>query len=196
MLEQNGRQDEAIAFYRAAVRMRPDSRRLRFQLAALTGEEKFDVAPPEYVASVFDNYAGRFDRHLTEHLKYQAPELVVEALDAAGIPRDGDIVDLGCGTGLCGKLLRARARRIVGVDLSSNMVGQAYERKVYDDLFVDEIVAFLSTRFTQFDLAVAADVLIYFGDLRKVLAAAGQAARKPRARSRSPSKSMTARGTS
>ena len=104
-------------------------------------------------------------------------ELIVEALDKAVVKRDGAIVDLGCGTGLCGKLLRPVARRIVGVDLSSSMIAQAYDRQVYDELFVDEIVAFLSVRFAQFDLAVAADVFVYFGELRNVLAAAGQALR-------------------
>ena len=63
----------------------------------------------------------------------------------------------------------------MGVDLSSHMIGQARERQVYDELFVDEIGAFLSVRFAQFDLAVAADVLIYFGDLRNVLATVWQA---------------------
>jgi predicted TPR repeat methyltransferase len=67
------------------------------------------------------------------------------------------------------------ARKIVGVDLSSRMIGQARQRKVYDELFVDEIVAFLSVRFGQFDALVSADVLIYVGDLRAFFAAAGQA---------------------
>ena len=48
---------------------------------------------------------------------------------------------------------------------------------MYDALFVDELVAFLSVRFAQFDTAVAADVLLYFGDLRPVMAAASQALR-------------------
>jgi len=174
-LEQSGRIAEAIESYGAALRLQPKAVGLRFHLAALTGENTFDVPPRDFITQLFDNYADTFERHLTQTLKYRAPELLVEAMDAAGVRRDGQVVDLGCGTGLCGKLLRPKAKRLIGVDLSSHMVGQARERKLYDELFVDEIVAFLSVRFEQFDLAIAADVMIYFGDLQKVLAKVGQA---------------------
>ena len=41
------------------------------------------------------------------------------ALPSASRPR---ILDAGCGTGLCGPLLRPLAARLVGVDLSEKMV--------------------------------------------------------------------------
>ena len=62
-----------------------------------------------------------------------------------------------------------------GVDLSPRMIHQARERKIYDELFVEEIAGFLSARFSQYDLAVAVDVLNYFGDLSPVLHGASQA---------------------
>jgi len=70
------------------------------------------------------------------------------------------------------------ARALVGVDLSARMVHQARERKVYDALFVEELTGFLAGRFGQFDLAIAADVFAYFGDLSGVLSAAAQALRQ------------------
>ena len=39
-----------------------------------------------------------------------------------------DILDAGCGTGLCGPLLAPYARRLVGVDLSDGMLKHAREK--------------------------------------------------------------------
>ena len=176
-LEEAGRIDEALEQYRAALKLRPRARGLRFQLASLTGEQTFAAAPPEYVASLFDNYADTFDRHLVKTLNYRGPQLLHEAVLAAGITGPINIADLGCGTGLCGVLFKPMARTLVGVDLSSRMVHQARERGVYNELFVEEVTGFLAARPSQFDLLVAADVLIYFGDLSGLLAAASQALR-------------------
>ena len=38
--------------------------------------------PQAYVARLFDDYAPRFDRHLTKNLGYRAPALIAEALSA------------------------------------------------------------------------------------------------------------------
>jgi predicted TPR repeat methyltransferase len=180
-LEESGRVDEAIEQFRAALRLRPNSAGLKFQLAALTGESTFDTMPPDFVASLFDHYADLFDRHLVGTLNYQGPQLLYDAVARSGTPGKMAIVDLGCGTGLCGVLFKPMAKVLIGVDLSSRMVNQARERKVYDALFVEEIGGFLAGRFNQFDLAIAADVLSYIGDLSGIFAAASQAL-KPRGR--------------
>lgn len=80
-------------------------------------------------------------------------------------PPKWDVLDIGCGTGLCGALWRPTSRRLVGVDLSPNMLSKAAARAVYDQLNCAELTAWLSTCGQRFDLAVAADVLCYFGDL-------------------------------
>ena len=41
-----------------------------------------------------------------------------------------DVLDAGCGTGLCGPGLRGRAGRLVGVDLSPEMLKRAAGRGV------------------------------------------------------------------
>ncbi len=177
-LEEAGRRDEAAEQLRAALKLKPASRGLQFYLATLTGDEgKFAAAPPEFVSMLFDNYADTFDRHLVGTLNYRAPQLLHDAVVAAGTRGPLDIADLGCGTGLCGELFKPMARSLVGVDLSSRMIAQAWQRGVYDALHVEELAAFLKVRFTQFDLAVASDVLNYFGDLGEVLGAASQAMR-------------------
>jgi predicted TPR repeat methyltransferase len=179
-LEEAKRLDEAIEHYREALKLRPNASGLRFQLAALTGgeREKFPVAPPEYVASLFDHYADTFDRHLVETLGYRVPQVLHDAVVAAGVKGPVDIVDLGCGTGLCGPLFRPMAKTLIGVDISSRMAHQARERKVYDELHVEELTDFMIARSKSFDVAIAADVFEYFGDLTGVLSAAATALRE------------------
>jgi trans-aconitate 2-methyltransferase len=63
------------------------------------------------------------------------PALDLLAQVPAHLP-DGDVVDLGCGSGAAGPALRARfpGRRLVGVDNSPAMLAVATETGAYDDL--------------------------------------------------------------
>jgi predicted TPR repeat methyltransferase len=105
------------------------------------------------------------------------PQLIADAVAALALPAPVGLIDLGCGTGLCGPLLRPHASRLEGVDLSPAMLEQARRLALYDELVCAELVEHLGTRAGAFDLAVAADVLIYFGDLAPVLAAVHRALR-------------------
>lgn len=166
-----GRQDSAIAFVEAHLATFPDDPLARHQLAAMRGEE-VERASDGYVQKHFDNFAASFDAVL-EGLGYRAPQLVGEMV-AATLPAGtkADIADLGCGTGLCGPLLKPYAAQIVGVDLSREMLRQAKRRAVYDYLVEGELTAFLrEAPAGAFDLAVSADTLCYFGDLGAVFAA-------------------------
>jgi predicted TPR repeat methyltransferase len=132
---------------------------------------------------VFDGFAASFDSKLAA-LHYRAPSLVEAMLKDCGIEpgRRLDVLDAGCGTGLCGPLVAPWARRLVGVDLSARMMVQARERRVngrpvYDELCHGELTAFLQGHRTAFDVVVSADTLVYFGDLAEVLAAAAGALR-------------------
>lgn len=88
--------------------------------------------------------------------------------DEAGL----NILDLGCGTGLCGELLCAMSRKLIGVDLSSGVLEVAREKEKYDELVEQEVVAYLNECGQSFDVIVAADLLVYLGDLSSLFAAA------------------------
>src|SRR5207249_5008145 len=134
-----------------------------------------DRASDAYVKNVFDEFASSFDTAMAG-LDYGAPALVAERI-AAEWPtpaRQLDVLDAGCGTGLCGSSLRKHARRLVGVDLSEQMIARARARGAYDELAVSELTAFLQARDTSFDVIVSADTLIYIGDLRPFFEAAAR----------------------
>ncbi len=175
LLAEAGEREEAVAVYRRVLAADPDDVVLAHLVDAMDGTTSAK-APERYVSQVFDSYADRFDDHLVGHLGYRAHEMVAgivaEALPAGTEAR---ILDAGCGTGLCGPLLRPVAERLVGVDLSARMLAKAGERGVYDALVQDELARFLNTTTERFEAIVSADVLCYVGDLRGVFQAATRA---------------------
>lgn len=88
-----------------------------------------------------------------------------------------DVLDLGCGTGLCAPLLKPWARRLSGLDLSPQMLEKAASLRLYDELVCADMGPWLDRQQAAFDLIVAADVFVYAGALDAVLAAARQALR-------------------
>lgn len=151
----------------------------RHMLAACESEsETPERASDGYVQQVFDGFAASFDAKL-ETLDYRAPALVARALRrAVGADHAAlDIVDAGCGTGLCGIGLKPWARTLAGCDLSVGMLRRAKARKVYDVLHQAELTHYLNTQPEAFDAVVSADTLCYFGALEGALAAARRSLR-------------------
>ena len=172
-----GERERAVAFYRDWLAKEPGNPYVQHHLAAALGETP-GRASDAYVEQVFDQFAGSFDTHLAS-LQYRAPQHVAEALRAA-LPAPAaqfDIADLGCGTGLCGPLVKPWARSLAGCDLSTQMLERAARREAYDVLVKAELVQFLVERRAAFDVLVSADTLIYFGELAPMFAAAHAALR-------------------
>lgn len=139
--------------------------------AALTGDGGDPRASDTYVKQLFDAFAGEFDEKLAA-IGYRAPALLAEAVAAMGAPAASlDVLDAGCGTGLCGPHLRPCARSLIGVDLSEGMLARAGARGLYDRLEAAELESFAWAHPAGFDLIVSADVLCYFGALDGILSA-------------------------
>jgi predicted TPR repeat methyltransferase len=138
------------------------------------GAAKARVGNTAYVAALFDEYAPRFDRHLREALAYRGPEILRDAVRRAcqttgRDARFGHVIDLGCGTGLAAEVFAADAARFSGVDISGRMVALAQGKGLYHRLETGELVAFLASQpAASADLVLAADVLVYLGDLAPV----------------------------
>jgi predicted TPR repeat methyltransferase len=173
-----GRTAEAIDIYRRWIKLDPDNPRPQHHLAACTGVDVPPRASDDYVREVFNRFAATFDERLTA-LEYSAPRLVIESIEAElGMPqRRLDILDAGCGTGLCGERVRPFARHLTGVDLAPKMLEKARARGQYDELCESELCEYMSRSRGAFDVIISADTLIYFGDLSGVFAAAALALR-------------------
>jgi len=177
--DQLGDRDGAVAAFCAASRADPeDYHGARLQLARLGAGAETPAMTEPYVRRLFDQYAGRYDAALTEHLHYRGPAIlrdaVTSALERSGQPMHFEsLLDLGCGTGLAGEVFRPFAARLVGVDLSAAMIARAKAKGGYDRLVVGNLAALLSdeiAKAAQYDLVLAADVFVYVSDLAPVLA--------------------------
>jgi predicted TPR repeat methyltransferase len=175
--EKLGDLEAAAQAFHATLKVDPtDAQGAAARLALVGRGDVPDTLPPAYVARLFNDYAWRFDKHLTKNLGYRAPALIADALSAAAPGcRFASALDLGCGTGLMGEPLRPRVGRLAGVDLSAAMIAKARERNVYDELMIGDAVAPMRERPSAFDLIVAADVLVYVGDLAPLFTAVGTA---------------------
>lgn len=171
-------QDDAAARVGQRLHQLWPSVTTEYLLKAMSGDNDLTRTPPLVVAEHFDAFAPEFDAQLVERLEYDVPGKICHAVRSAINPdMKYDVLDAGCGTGLCAPHLRPFARELIGVDLSPKMLEQAERRRAYDTLICEDLATFLARSVDRFDILVAADVLIYFGDLRPVFAEAAAALR-------------------
>jgi predicted TPR repeat methyltransferase len=190
----------AIGEFQRALRLDPDSNDARFHLGrawleagepekALENLEAIgdeSAAPlieqaramqsaqrsnPNYVRHLFDQFSTDYDARMRGHLHYRAPEILRE-LASLVLPQQENlsILDLGCGTGLCGITFKDMAARLDGVDLSPAMIEKASTLGIYGDLKVGDIETGLYAFEQVYDLVLAADTVVYLGDLAKLFA--------------------------
>src|SRR5712691_5355200 len=133
--EQAGERRGAIEAYRRARAFDRDDRLgAGLRLARLGEREASGAMPRAYVRTLFDQYAARFDGELRDALHYRGPELLRRAIDKVfgADRRFARALDLGCGTGLMGEVMRGRTDELVGVDLSPAMLAAAERKRIYD----------------------------------------------------------------
>jgi len=170
ILKDQRRLDEAVECYREALAHGGETDLNQYLLASLVGRDAPASAPQRYVQSLFDDYADTFDEHLMSVLRYEAHRFLVDNLRGVGPERFGAALDLGCGTGLCGPLVKPAVQRLDGVDLSPLMLDKARALGVYAQLVQGDLVEHLRGTPQTYDLVLSADVFIYVGDLEPVFA--------------------------
>lgn len=179
--ERQGARDQAARAFAQCIASDPDDRHGASLRLALGGGAPAPVAMgAAYVRGLFDQYAPRFDAHLTGALGYRGPQILEGALRAACDARGrgfhfAAVLDLGCGTGLMAAALDPHFDTIHGVDLSPGMIAQARKTGLYDSLETAEMLGWMKSRpAAQASLVTAADVLVYVGDLSPLFAQAAR----------------------
>lgn len=163
---------QATLHLRHYLRLVPEDHIGARMLLAYTGAEPLPDRPaPAYITRFYDNYANSYDRKLVDGLHYQCPQLILAALQKYCRGKLV-ILDLECGTGLCGQAVRPLAKRLDGVDLSPQMVAKAKQRRIYNRLEVADLYPFLEKKAGRYDVIVAAGVFEHIGDPARIFRAA------------------------
>lgn len=142
---------------------------VKYYLSSINDPEIYDQDKKEFIADLFDGYADKFDSHLVNQLKYKTPELINKSLlELIDTNKKYNILDLGCGTGLCAPYLSSYSGQLTGIDLSEKMIQKAAIPGLYTNLVVGEISEIVSQSDMIYDITVAADVFVYIGGLADI----------------------------
>jgi predicted TPR repeat methyltransferase len=169
----------ALHHFKEALRLEPNNQAIQYTVSMLSQDKRLLASPPDYIKNLFDAYADHYDLHLLQSLDYQVPEQLLHAVQTVIKNKTAtlDILDLGCGTGLCAIPFKPLTKTLTGVDLSPNMLAMAAEKKIYDDLVAANFVTFLTEKDAAYDLIIAGDALVYMGDLTALITSANHALR-------------------
>ena len=174
-LPESVNKSRALKHFERAMKHLPSNHEIlpvaEFWLGTL-GHKSIDRCPASYVVSLYSSFAENFDDLLVEKLLYQTPTILRSLVDECDVSkkfRRG--LDLGCGTGLSGIAFRDKiSDELVGVDLSPEMISKAKERGCYNSLHVGDVTSCLTEQEeSYFDFVTACDVLVYLGNLQRVL---------------------------
>ncbi len=172
LLRHFGHDAAAEPFVDVYTTLAPDTPERTHRLASLGRGPVPMRASADYVRHMFDGAAASYDINLLA-IDNRGPRILASAMSKAGLAAGAGlrVLDAGCGTGLCAATVRPVADRLIGVDLSADMLAKAAERGQYDALEMLDIVDLGSAFPHCADLIVCMDVLPYFGDLDPVFTA-------------------------
>jgi predicted TPR repeat methyltransferase len=132
--------------------------------------------PAGYVRHLFDQFAADYDMRMLQHLHYSAPLHLRALADLvlAAYEKPLTMLDLGCGSGLSGAAFAdmTEGGRLDGIDLSPRMIDAARARGIYNELHVADLESALAGEGIAYDVVLAADTLVYLGDLNAVFSGA------------------------
>jgi predicted TPR repeat methyltransferase/TolA-binding protein len=169
----------ALHHFREALRLQPHNEAIGYTVQMLVQDQQVLTSPPGYIQNLFDSYADHYEPHLLNTLDYKIPELLLEAVNTIKpmAPKSLDMLDLGCGTGLCGLSFESYAKTLTGIDLSPKMLTLAAQKNIYTELMANELLDGLNQKEHAYDLIIAGDVFVYTGDLMPIFQATARALR-------------------
>lgn len=157
---------EALDWIKQARQFYPSREDLIYLQASISQNHSVERAPTSYITQLFDSYAHHYDAHVLKQLKYQLPNHLKKLL-ATYTPLSGwkKACDMGCGTGLCGKIIAEYTTHLTGIDLSKDMLKVADSLSIYHQLHEEDIIHYLNRSNDRYDLMNFGDVLPYCGTL-------------------------------
>jgi len=120
------------------------------------------------VAARYDEWAKGYDDDLASW-SYQAPAVVADTV-VTRHPQAGAVLDVGCGTGLVGRALRARgfAGQVLGLDISQASLESARQGGAYDSVEQADLQQRLPLADDSVDASVCVGVMTYLPEVEAV----------------------------
>lgn len=178
-------------------KIEPDNVFSRRILAGISGMPTESGDDRLYAEKLFDNFAATYD----ETLERLNPQITAEFLRRHGAAA-GNVLDLGCGTGLAAQALKTADNTFDGADVSANMLEAARRKGLYRELYQADAATLLrkmaagtteepaaagilagteantAVPHNDYDLILAFDVFCYMGNLEEILTAAADLIRQ------------------
>lgn len=138
-----------------------DNRDYGVGLSDLGGSEN-----PAEVTQRYDEWVDAYEGDVRDW-GYDVPEVLASKLGPTG----GSVLDAGCGTGLCGRAVRAMSPdvELTGIDASPESVAKAASTGVYATTAVVDLNGALPYGDGEFDAVICGGVLTYIDDPEPVL---------------------------
>jgi predicted TPR repeat methyltransferase len=126
------------------------------------------TSDPREVANRYDDWAQSYDDDLVAW-SYQAPQVVAETV-LSRHPAADSVLDVGCGTGMVGRALRARgfAGRLHGLDISQASLEVARQSGAYDAAEPADLQQPLPLADNSVDAVVCVGVMTYLPEVEAV----------------------------
>ncbi|MFV9838446.1 MAG: methyltransferase [Aaplasma endosymbiont of Hyalomma asiaticum] len=178
------RYDKAVASFEKALSIDHNNKEARYYLNKITAPDMVAEVPESIIKQHFNYTSEYFVEHWLIEKNYRGHEYIRSLVMNFFGDRLPDllVLDLGCGTGICGQFLRMRdiGSHIAGVDISRRMLDIARQcfingKRVYNELVCLSMRDFLSNNTKKFDVIIMAEVLHYCGELTEILKASSDA---------------------
>ncbi len=174
-----GNKKQALECFVKVLRLQPTNEEALYMVSGIKPElikpeMRPRRMPPLMAIEYFDTQATIYDQH-QQAQQYRMPVMVHQFLhtELDSDMQRHDMLDLGCGTGLCGIQFRGEFSNIIGVDISNAMLDEAYRRlddrgvKIYTRLMHQEArLAMREMKAESIDVILAISLFRYVGDLQ------------------------------
>lgn len=116
-----------------------------------------ELAPPE----VYYDEKESFKYASSSRVQHIQAEMTLRALDLLNLEAEHPhlVLDLGCGSGLSGEILTQEGLNWIGMDISFNMLANAYDADLEGDLLLSDLGNGIPFRAGTFDAAISISVI-------------------------------------
>lgn len=153
---------EALKIAKLWQKNAPDNIFANKTLASFEKDVSFDDV--KYAKELFDEFAPVYDKRMSD-IQYN----ILDKIKELNPELKGNILDLGCGTGLAAEKLKTQSSQWTGVDISKKMIQLAAQKDLYKELFEEDISDFLEKNKLKFNFILCLDVVEYIKDFEKLL---------------------------